>query len=109
MPPIKVKVYGLLPMSKSGYLTVQAVGLVVLLALVFVLFFYVRRPVIPRADQVSLTVRLSIWLVDVLPWLVLGVVPLEGLETWLVLKKFAREEAKQRALAGDIDDKTTLP
>jgi hypothetical protein len=98
MPPIRVKVYGMLSMSKAGYLTVQVIGLVVLLALDFVLFFYVARPEIPRGTEPSLTVRLSLWLLDALPWLILAGLAYESLETWLMLKKFAREEARQRAL-----------
>lgn len=103
MPPIKVKVYGLLPLSKKSYLTVQVVGLVVLLALAFVLFFCVRRPVIDF--EPSWMVRQAIWLLEVLPWLVLGGLAYEGIETWFVLKKFAREEAKQRTLEAAHDDK----
>jgi hypothetical protein len=113
MPPIRVKVYGLLSMSKAGYLTVQAVGLVVLLALDLYLFFLMPRPHIPPGVQPSLTVQVSLWLFDALPWLLLGGVAYEALETWLVLRRFAREEARLRTLesvqAPPTDEKKTPP
>lgn len=97
-PRVKVKVYGLLPLTKRTYLTIQSVGgLIVLTAIGFALFWprprpEANQPVPAFVDSVSL-------FLDLFPFIgALGLF-LVGIETWIVLGKFRREEQRQRDLA----------
>ena len=90
MPPVRVKVYGLFGMTRRTYLVCQALTLVVgLAALAFAMSW---RPVavsLPTDRQ-----RFFLTLFQLFPWLVLLILLLGALETWLVLRQFARKQAE---------------
>jgi hypothetical protein len=92
-PPPRVKVYGFLSLTKRQYLMtlVGALGLLVILTPLWFLqgHEYVRQFFQARAPALAP-------LVQYVPFVVLAAVVLEGIEVWLVLRKFARLEAEQR-------------
>jgi hypothetical protein len=103
-PPIRIKLYGLVSMTKRGYLT-QLAFVVVLLVLLLILWLS-APPAVDLKDappevvhswvyQVGVRVRP---LMDYLPWVILACALLCAVEAVFVLRRFAREEeAKRRA------------
>jgi hypothetical protein len=96
MQKVRVKVYGLFSLTKRTYLVVQGFyfGLVVV---AFTLGLCLPRPKPPRGEQLLPFAVAVDRLLDALPWLALLFLLAGALETWIVLKKFARKEAEQRA------------
>ncbi|MFN4259886.1 MAG: hypothetical protein ACK4RK_11350 [Gemmataceae bacterium] len=94
MSPVRLKVYGLLHLTRRGYLMCQGVGLLVLVALLF------SRMWLPLPDPAALADRplaaAGMWLIHNLHWLVLGVFLIEALETYLMLRRYHRAEAEHR-------------
>lgn len=93
MPPPRVKVYGFLSLTKRQYL-LTLVGALCLLLILTPLWFlqgheYVRQFLQLRAPAL-------IPIVQYVPYLVLGAMILEGIEVWLVLRKFKKLEEAQR-------------
>jgi hypothetical protein len=106
--PVRVKVYGLLRMTRRTYLTCQAVGLV-LLAAVLVVWALTPRPapgpdgrLPPGANVLDLVLKLT-------PWAALLVLAAEAVETMLVLRAFARAEAERRTRTGPAHPPTLTP
>src|SRR5438309_60143 len=98
MKPVRVKVYGLVPLTRRAYLTIQCVGLAVVV-IAFTAGVGLARPRPPRVGELPPVAAALVVLLDLLPWLA-GLFLLAGLlETWVVLKAFARKEAEQRAAA----------
>jgi hypothetical protein len=94
-PPIRIKLYGLATVTKRGYLVQLAVVVVLLVVL---LGIWAKLPS-PNSDLRNLPpeyVRL-VTLLSYLPWVVLAIAVLVGLEAFFVLRRFAREEAQRRA------------
>jgi hypothetical protein len=106
--PVRVKIYGFLWMTKRTYLAVERVGFAVILFLL-------------AAGAVAM-VQEGRWLPDWEPgpqgvtrawiirqlligffWLALLVGVLEGIEVLVVLRMFAREEARERARQAVLD------
>ena len=98
MPPIRVKVYGLLPLTKRAYLVVQGIGLAVVVAAI-VVGVCLPRPVPPPGEELPPFVATQVALLDFLPWLAVLFLIAGMVETCLVLGRFARKEAAQRAAA----------
>ena len=92
MEPVRIKVYGLLPLTRRRYLTMQAVGLVLLLALFVVWLGFAGVP----ADHPLRRIPVAAWLLDRLPLILVIVLLWEAVETAYVLRRFARAEAEQR-------------
>jgi hypothetical protein len=93
--PVRVKVYGLIPMTRRGYLTQLAVAallIVVVLALRW-LVWPAKRPDPANVHEPRL--RYVIAFFDNVHWIVAVVAVLLVLEAWLVLRRFARKEAEQ--------------
>jgi hypothetical protein len=93
-PPVRVKVYGLISLTKRTYLFcvgVGAVGLVVLL----VLWALTVGPPTPLevAGKFPMT-PIYIWR-NYAPWLLAAAALLEGIEVYVVLKRFRRAEAER--------------
>jgi hypothetical protein len=95
-PPIRIKLYGLVSVTRCGYL-VQLVLVVFLLAVL--IGVWLRLPRTPDLrDPPPEFVRL-LTLLSYLPWVVLVIAVLVAVEAFVVLRRFAREEAKRRAQA----------
>jgi hypothetical protein len=92
--PVRVKVYGLISLTRRVYLTLQVIGLLVAVA-AFSLGLALPRPVLPRGERVPPFAVATLALIDLLPWLALLFVAIGALETWIVLRKFAHKEAEQ--------------
>jgi len=114
-PPIRIKLYGLVSVTKRGYLT-QLAFVVVLLLLLLIL--WLSAPPAVAVDlkeappelshswvyRVGLAVRP---LLNYLPWVIVVCALLAALEAFLVLRRFAREEeARRRARHSEALPKT---
>jgi|SRR5262245_57325242 len=96
MQKVRVKVYGLFSLTKRTYLVMQCVGLG-LVVFLFALGVCLPRPKPARGELLPPLAVVVIRLLDALPWLALWFLLAGAAETWIVLKKFARKEAEQRA------------
>jgi len=92
MPPVRVKVYGLLNLTRRTYLTFQTLGLLAALAAIGVGLWW-PRPQLPAGGPTPRQ-QLFLWLLDSLPWLAGLVLVIEAVETYLVLHQFARKQAQ---------------
>ena len=113
MEPVRVKVYGLFALTKRRYVTVQVIGACVLLGLVAVWYSVpaLRQAATdegPRSAAQGAGERIPLsdpnpvlrglrWLWEYLPWVVLATFLLEGVETLIVLRRFAHQEFLQRS------------
>src|SRR5438094_4144479 len=98
MQKVRVKVYGLISLTKRTYLVMQGVGLG-LVVFLFTLGLCLPRPKPGRGELLPSLAVVVVRLLDGLPWLALLFLLAGAVETWIVLKKFARKEAEQCALA----------
>jgi hypothetical protein len=91
--PVRIRVYGLVSVSKRGYLTLVAIGLALLVVLLAVEAYLVW--LWAPAEQGPAAVEVGGWLLLLrnLHWLVLAAVILQGIEALIVLRRFARAEA----------------
>jgi hypothetical protein len=95
-PPVRIKVYGLISLTRRGYLVCLGLGavlFVVLLAL-WALLIAPRSPAEPAEPGEP-----ALWalLRDGMPWVIVAAALLEGVEAYFVLRRFRRAEAEQRA------------
>ncbi len=99
-PPVRVKLYGLFSLTRRGYYVFLAVcGAVLAGVMVWWLIapWVLGRPPDAGPDATPARLAPAVWVWDHLPWIVFGGALLGAVEVWLVLRKFAREEAAQRA------------
>ena len=104
-PPVRVKLYGILSLTKRTYLLLVAVGAVGLLAL---LIWWAVDTGPPTPLEQSGKYPLTPWFVwrNWGPWMIAAGYLLGGLEVLLVLRRFRRAEADQaRAKAPDSTPK----
>jgi hypothetical protein len=93
--PIRVKLYGLVSVTRRGYiiqLLFAGLMLVVLLSVWFIRWLAIRE------EMRGLELRSLDWvitLLDLTPWVVLGVAVLLSVEAWFVFRAFARKRAEQ--------------
>jgi hypothetical protein len=99
MDPVRIKLYGLFPTTRRGYVRQLVVAGVLCLGL---LTFRLSLP--PSAvhedllrNQPALVLIVRFW--TYIPWVVLGLFALIALEAFFVFRKFARAEALQNAAA----------
>ena len=97
MQKVRVKVYGLFSLTKRAYLVVQYFGLAVVVV-AFTLGVGLPRPRLRRGENPPPFVAMVVGLLDWLPWLALLFLLVGAVETWIVLRKFARKEAEQRTV-----------
>jgi hypothetical protein len=88
--------YGLFNVTRRAYL-VQVTVSAVLLG--FLLIVWLKRPALPPTSGRDVPAGLArlLLLLNAIPWIVLGLAILITLEATWVLRRFAREEAHQRA------------
>ena len=91
--PPRLKVYGLLRLSRRAYLTVQIAGLFLAVAAI-ALGLCLPRPDVPRGVKLPGYAGAVVTVLDWLPWFGLLVLIYEGCETYLILKKFRQLEAQ---------------
>jgi hypothetical protein len=103
MEPVRVKVYGLFKRTRKRYLIDSALGLAALLA-VFVAWFALWPVLHGRIEssrqqlhwaELPTWMRLTVAVLDVLPWILTATALFKCLEMFLVLRCFARKEAEQ--------------
>ena len=100
MTPVRVKLYGMIPITRRRYVKQLVVALVLSSALLLAWWLYwpnVRGSLeASRSDVLDGVVRF--W--NVAPYLILGMVVLQGIEAWVVLRRFRRKEAEQATKPG---------
>jgi hypothetical protein len=87
-PPVRIPLYGIAKVSKRGYIMLLAIQGLLLAVLAVVAVIWQRRPAPPSSD------RLATMLATLLPWFVAAAGIWGVLEAVIVLRRFAREEAK---------------
>jgi hypothetical protein len=92
-PPIRIRLYGFMTVTRRGYIT-QLVLAAVMLAGLIVMWVYFRRDIDPSFSPAVARIRV---IFDYLPWVVLVIAVLYVIEATVVLRRFAREEARRRA------------
>jgi hypothetical protein len=100
MKPVWIKYYGLIPMTKWGYLIAlitagAVVSLMILMAAVAGLLppldtMWSRRHHVPSSNT-------GAWLYNYCYWLLLVCLVAQAIDTLITLRTFARKEAEQRA------------
>lgn len=94
MEPVRIKVYGLLSITRKTY------ERIILVTVALVAALGVARFLFPSPEQIGeelgpAIIWFRMW--EYLPWILLGASALAGLEAYLVLRRFSQEEARQRA------------
>jgi hypothetical protein len=117
MQPVRVKLYGLFPLTRKRYLIQQVIAVLLALSLL-VIWYYLpwpgagppgpgpgRSPAAvgnqvsgPEPDFPEYVLQLR-WLMDQIPWVVVVLLTAITAETIIVLHRFGRKSAAQRALA----------
>jgi hypothetical protein len=101
-PPIRIKLYGLFSVTKRGYITQLVLAGILLVALIG-MWLYIRGRINPAISPEIARIR---DLFDYIPWVALIVAVLYVIEAVFVLRRFAREEARQRAPQPQTPPKT---
>src|SRR5438309_6293960 len=112
MAPVRIKYYGIIPMTKRAYLIgLVAAGFFVLLILCGFAIF----GVMPALDTMWSSEHhfphpgIGVWLYNRLYWvLVIGLV-IQALDVWITLRVFAKKEAEQRGLGQSTDIREGQP
>jgi hypothetical protein len=111
--PVRIKLYGLVPMTRKRYLCQQAVAVGLTFVLLFVWYWMPSPDAFlppPPGPSKGMGPRLAepveelppglarfFWIIERLPWLVGLLWILIAVETAIVLRMFARKEAEQTA------------
>jgi hypothetical protein len=95
-PPVRVKVYGVVNLTRRTYLTIQVVGLIVVPGLLLAAYLLPRPRAQPGGFLPWWQASISGFL-DATPWLALLILLVEPIETYFVLRRFARKQAEQNA------------
>ena len=101
-PPIRIKLYGLISVTRRGYIT-QLVLAGIMLAALIGMWLYLREKINPAVSPEVARIR---EVFDYIPWVALGIAVLYAIEATIVLRRFAREEARRRAQPPQTPPKT---
>jgi high-affinity K+ transport system ATPase subunit B len=105
MGPVRVKYLGLLRMTRRTYLLLQFIALLASIAMMVVGLAVMLRTGVyfPHLPAMNVEDDLIYQLLLSLFWLGLFVLFAEGIETMVMLRKFARAEAAQKAQLADLE------
>ena len=95
MTPVRVKLYGLISMTRRRY-TIQLVVALVLSSALLVgwwIYWPRARASLEASRSDVLDGVIGFW--NVAPYFILGIVVLQLIEAWIVLRQFRRKEAEQ--------------
>ena len=104
--PVRIKYLGV-RLTRRRYLTLQGILHGLLLMVVLYILFFV--PIPTPALRTTPFLRVLSWWLENLLWIVLVFLFLNGVEIWLMLRRFAREEAAQRAKAAPTGSAPSHP
>jgi hypothetical protein len=110
MEPVRIRLYGLFSVTRRSYLIQLGIAVVLLCLLASVQFLVPKLPPPPAGKEEPAQLARIVWLLNNTFWIALGLGLLFALEAFVVLRRFAREEALQRerefqsALAGPPQD-----
>ena len=95
MTPPRVKLYGLIPITRRRYIIQLVVALVLAAGLLlgWLLYWPKVRATLEASRSPAFDGVIRFW--NVAPFLVLGIVALQLIEAWIVLRMFRRMEAEQ--------------
>ena len=88
MTPVRVKLYGLIPIARRRYVVqlVVALTLAAGLLLAWWLYWPTVRGSLQESRSAVLDGVVRFW--DAAPYVILGIVVLQGIEAWIVLRRF---------------------
>jgi hypothetical protein len=97
MEPVRVRLYGLFPVTKRGYL-MQVAAVVLMLGLLVAVRLSLAPDLAELLGKPDLPVQLRVGLALLLNmhWIALGLAVWLGVEAYVVLKAFARKEAEAK-------------
>jgi hypothetical protein len=92
----RVKLYGLIPMTRRRYLGQLVVALVLSAGLLVGWWLYWPRVRASLEATRSDVLDRIIWFWDFAPWVIGGIVVLQVIEAWVVLRKFRAQEPRTK-------------
>ena len=100
MKPVWIKYWGLIPMTRRGYLVTLTMAAAV--AAILVTYWALTRPFPPlrtlwEPDLVMAQFSWRGWLYNYFWWILIIALFAQVIDTMLVLRKFAQKEAEERA------------
>jgi hypothetical protein len=100
MKPVWIKYYGVIPMTKWGYLV--ALGVAAFVAVVFLIVVGAAGYLPPvstiwQSDPAVNRPGFRPWLYNHMYHIILLCIVAQGIDTYMVLRRFAQKEAEQRA------------
>ena len=94
-PPVRVRLYGVMSVTRRGYLLQTMVAVVFLLGLLTIYGARPEPPPPPVGGPAPPGVDLAAGLFDALPWLVIALAILYLLEVVIVTRRFDQKEREQ--------------
>jgi hypothetical protein len=108
--PVRIKVYGLISLTRRGYLMCLAAGLVLLVILLLLWALVMTEPLgLHQSEETTFGQVLWTFLRQNLPWILLLAALLEALEALVVLRRFRRAVAERSAGAESLCEKGDRP
>ena len=103
MPPVRIKYYGLIPMTKRTYLIALAAAALLAIAVVATAAVMGLLPPLDIMWSREHHLRgngFALWLHNYSYWIIAFCLVAQVVDTFLTLRVFARREAEQRSLSG---------
>jgi hypothetical protein len=103
MAPARIKYYGLLPLTRRGYLVLIALADVLAVALVVRIAAAGLLPPLSTLWGEGWAQGSGAWVYNTLYWFILAALVAEVIDIVTVLRRFAQKEAEQRAQPTEIE------
>jgi hypothetical protein len=95
--PIRIKLYGLVSVTKRAYLIQLTIAAALLVALTVLWAWLPQMPHFKEGkERIPLLAAVGVWLLARLPWILLALGALYVVEAVVVLRRFSRQEALRR-------------